>query len=565
MQSKKYDFNANNSDIQNIPIDFMKNNGIVDEPKKKSLWQGIKQIYFEYCANTSIHGVQYLGEKRPWKEKFFWLCVFFVSIYCCSNLIENIYVKWNETPVIVSFSEKSTPVWSIPFPAVTVCSETKRVLKTDGLNFGEMLQMLHSSVQDKNVFKPNLNSSEELHEFLTLLQICSTGTIDEGIPRIAAEPIDYLKVLQKMLPSFERYFFYCKWFSHIGECDELFSQTLTEEGICFTFNGLKNSDLYRENTYQYQLMKYQNSTKFRYTLNNNLSWSLEGGYAGDSSVRTYPARVLGAGTKAGLFVALQSFKQEVDYACRGPIQGFKVLLHSPDDVPLVSKQFVRIPMSKEVSIAVKPNMITTSAGISEYHPHRRQCFLNCERYLKYFKIYTQNNCELECLTNFTFAKCGCVKFSMPRTMDMPVCGEDKIHCYAKAEDDLLFKEFSEGLKNTDFNYRGETECNCLPACTSLAYNTEISQANFDLEDMLRASGEMDFFDEYPGSQMTRLAVYFKENQFITSKRSELYGVTDFLANCGGIFGLFMGFSILSMVEMMYHFSLRLWSNMTRQL
>lgn len=138
MQSKKYDLNANSNylndigDTQNIPLDCM-NNGIIEEPKKKSLWQGIKQIYFEYCANTSIHGVQYLGEKRPWKEKFFWLCVFFVSIYCCSNLIENIYVKWNETPVIVSFSEKSTPVWSIPFPAVTICSETKRSLKTEGI------------------------------------------------------------------------------------------------------------------------------------------------------------------------------------------------------------------------------------------------------------------------------------------------------------------------------------------------------------------------------------------------------------------------------------------------
>lgn len=132
MHSKKYDLNANNKfTAHNIPLEGL-NNKILNKPKKISLWQGIKQIYFEYCSNTSIHGVQYLGEERPWKEKFFWVCVFFVSIYCCSNLIENIYIKWNETPVIVSFSEKSTPVWSIPFPAITICSETKRVLKTEG-------------------------------------------------------------------------------------------------------------------------------------------------------------------------------------------------------------------------------------------------------------------------------------------------------------------------------------------------------------------------------------------------------------------------------------------------
>lgn len=425
-----------------------------------------------------------------------------------------------------------------------------------------MLNMLKSSVQNNYPFDPNLNTTKELHEFLTLLHICRTETIG-GVPRIVSKPIDYFKVLNKMLPSFERHFFFCKWFSHFGECDQLFTKSLTEEGICFTFNGLNSSDLYRENTYQYLKTGLESTAKHSITLNRTLSWSLENGYAQDSSIRTYPARVLGAGTRAGLFVALQSFKQEVDYACRGPIQGFKVLLHSPDDIPVVSKQFVRIPMNKEVSIAVKPNMITTSAGISEYHPHRRQCFLNSERHLKFFKIYTQNNCELECLTNFTYSKCGCVKFSMPRTLDMTVCSEDKIQCYSQAEDDLLFKEFSEGLKNTDFNYRGETECNCMPACTSLVYNTEISQANFDLEEMIKAEGDTEFFEEFPGSQMTRLAIYFKENQFITSKRSELYGITDFLANCGGIFGLFMGFSILSIFEMIYYFSLRLWSNVTR--
>lgn len=51
-------------------------------------------------------------------------------------------------------------------------------------------------------------------------------------------------------------------------------------------------------------------------------------------------------------------------------------------------------------------------------------------------------------------------------------------------------------------------------------------------------------------------VFFKEAQFITSRRSELYGQTDFLANCGGLLGLFMGFSILSLVEILYFLTLR---------
>lgn len=43
---------------------------------------------------------------------------------------------------------------------------------------------------------------------------------------------------------------------------------------------------------------------------------------------------------------------------------------------------------------------------------------------------------------------------------------------------------------------------------------------------------------------------------LTLKRSEFYGVAAFIANCGGFLGLFMGFSILSLVEILYYSTIR---------
>lgn len=40
-------------------------------------------------------------------------------------------------------------------------------------------------------------------------------------------------------------------------------------------------------------------------------------------------------------------------------------------------------------------------------------FFSTERQLRFFRTYTQYNCEAECLANFTQIQCGCVKFSMP--------------------------------------------------------------------------------------------------------------------------------------------------------
>lgn len=63
--------------------------------------------------------------------------------------------------------------------------------------------------------------------------------------------------------------------------------------------------------------------------------------------------------------------------------------------------------------------------------------------------------------------------------------------------------------------------------------------------------------------MARVTIFFKEQQFITSERNELYGSTDFLANCGGLLGLFMGFSFLSLLEIFYFLTIRLWFNLKK--
>jgi acid-sensing ion channel, other len=138
-------------------------------------------------------------------------------------------------------------------------------------------------------------------------------------------------------------------------------------------------------------------------LQHNLSsrdWSLENGYNSNNE-DLYPYRVLGSGARAGFNIVLKLTEPDLDYMCRGPVQGFKILLHTPGEIPRVSTQYFRVPLQQEVVVSVKPNMMTTSEGLAGYAPERRQCFFNNERKLKFFKVYTQNNCELECLADFT--------------------------------------------------------------------------------------------------------------------------------------------------------------------
>lgn len=300
---------------------------------------------------------------------------------------------------------------------------------------------------------------------------------------------------------------------------------------------------------------------FVYITHNKTSpnWSLHGGYTTDD-IDTFPKRVLGPGARAGLNIVFKLYENDTDYICRGPVQGFKILLHTPGEIPRVSKQYFRIPLKQEVVVSIKPNMITTSAGLTDYAPERRQCFFNDEKFLKFFKVYTQSNCELECLANFTLRACDCVKFSMPRDNQTSICSQKQVQCYNKAEDDLMKAELTQSLKSgSGENKRGKTECNCLPSCTSINYDAEISQADYEFVEVFNAYGAD--LNEFPGLVLARLTIFFKEAQFITSKRSELYGLTDFLANCGGLLGLFMGVSILSLIEIIYYVTLRLACNL----
>lgn len=97
------------------------------------------------------------------------------------------------------------------------------------------------------------------------------------------------------------------------------------------------------------------------------------------------------------------------------------------------------------------------------------------------KTYTQQNCYLECIANFSLQVCGCVKFSMPRDDDTPICGVFNVLCYISVENTLWEDA---GSKDPAIN-----KCNCLPACSSISYDAEISQAKFELHRYLQALNE----------------------------------------------------------------------------
>ena len=64
-----------------------------------------------------------------------------------------------------------------------------------------------------------------------------------------------------------------------------------------------------------------------------------------------------------------------------------------------------------------------------------------------------------------------------------MCGVTKLDCTDKIEEKMINQTFLERLNHIDMT---DNSCNCLPACTSITYDLEISQAKFDYIKFFRA-------------------------------------------------------------------------------
>lgn len=165
---------------------------------------------------------------------------FLISFFGCLNLIHKIYEKWEDSPVIVSFAEKSTPVWQIPFPAVTICPETKAKMKYVNFTKG-----YHSVVMAQALNISNDLEYDELKNLEAVSQICDSHLF-AGIPlNSGLEVEEVVPLLKSITTSLNETTLFCKWRNQVGDCGQFFSEILTEEGFCYTFNVLNFDELFR--------------------------------------------------------------------------------------------------------------------------------------------------------------------------------------------------------------------------------------------------------------------------------------------------------------------------------
>jgi acid-sensing ion channel, other len=198
-----------------------------------------KSVFAEYAETTTIHGVCYVGDpNRLWIEKLFWVFVIIVSGYLCTVVILDSWKRWNDNQVIVSFDSKNLPVDEIPFPAVTICPEAKTNPK--------LYQMAVSpSMREFETFNETTADVTE-----ALMKVCDTGILLEWYHSGRYMSADHIiKLLKKVAPTFEHTFLACGFGGSevtFENCRNFFTEIITSDGVCYTFNMLNASEIFTE-------------------------------------------------------------------------------------------------------------------------------------------------------------------------------------------------------------------------------------------------------------------------------------------------------------------------------
>ncbi|XP_063916176.1 pickpocket protein 28-like [Zophobas morio] len=494
-------------------------------------------VHFIY--NSDVHGIRYLGEKRTTCEKIFWGWVVCLSLITCAILIVWVIIQFGlSSPIILSYNSNDidNAVLYNVFPSVTICPENKFVY--NAFTPEEIQNMLVNQTVPPG-------KSLTLAQYIVLL--CAEEKKDWNFGSTILHD-DFFELIDQIYQPLDEIFLTCDIFGTRHKCSELFFPTLTDVGICYTFNMRTREDFFTSEVYN-----HRNFYKSKPTM----GWTED-----DKPLRldTYPNRALLFGNHNGLRVVLKANKLQETFKCKSVYTGFKVIIHRPIDIPHPSKYYFLVPRNKFVTVVVDLHKIATHERVLKMPPSYRKCYRPYEKPLKYFTQYTNKNCYLECRTEMMLKRCNCTEFYMPRKKNTPICGADNIVCAKRSRDELRILESQASYQKKETTY-----CDCLPRCTSYLYLNSFTEGTWNWKDYYENQWYETFFNETGGfntttDELSLLTIYFKKPFFISVIRNEWGGIPELISNIGGFSSFFTGMSMVSGVELIYFFTIRLLCN-----
>ncbi|XP_025196558.1 pickpocket protein 28-like [Melanaphis sacchari] len=483
----------------------------------------------KFSTATSLHGVIYLGEpKRPYLERIFWICVISLVFLMCGYQIKQLYNNWMEGSIIIILNESirhfSVLNDDVPFPAITICSGLQ-LQNLDNLTI--VNQTFNREYEDSinlicDDYKPNLNTGQRFINSKTWDLLLNAHRV---FCKQHVISITWVR---------EKIYVPCQYFQPI----------YTIYGVCYSLNMIPFHQLL-DNGYNQVLSNLNHIKADIITNSKETAWNPEFGFNENAQTFNLPWKVIGDTVEDSIIMRFNLQNEKTGNHCPKTDKGMTLFLHSPVDVPANIKPTAYISVNNIAYITTTFTLVSISESISSWKPDIRHCYYQHERILKFFKIYTVNNCEIECRANNSLKMCGCVAFYHPRYVNTPICGSESYKCMLQYSNNG-YSIFD----NNVFNINTTNHCNCLDVCSELRFNHNVVYTHKNLTKNVK--------NPQKRNRLKSIVVMYYKRNLRNVQRTALIPVNELLGNIGGSLGLFLGASIISVFELIYFFVVRLY-------
>ncbi|NXL65709.1 ASIC1 protein, partial [Chordeiles acutipennis] len=208
--------------------------------------------------------------------------------------------------------------------------------------------------------------------------------------------------------------------------------------------------------------------------------------------------------------------------------GIKVQIHSQDEPPLID----------QLGFGVAPGFQTFVSCQEQRLIYLPSPWGDCKAAagdLEFYDTYSITACRIDCETRYLVENCNCRMVHMPG--DAPYCTPEQ---YKECADPAL-----------DFLVEKDNEyCVCEMPCNVTRYGKELSMVKIPSKASAKyLAKKYNKSEQYIGENILVLDIFFEALNYETIEQKKAYEVAGLLGDIGGQMGLFIGASILTVLEL----------------
>ncbi|XP_043362337.1 acid-sensing ion channel 1 isoform X2 [Dermochelys coriacea] len=209
--------------------------------------------------------------------------------------------------------------------------------------------------------------------------------------------------------------------------------------------------------------------------------------------------------------------------------GIKVQIHSQDEPPLID----------QLGFGVAPGFQTFVSCQEQRLIYLPPPWGNCQsitRDSEFYDTYSIAACRIDCETRYLVENCNCRMVHMRG--DAPYCTPEQYkECADPALDDFLLE------KDNDY-------CVCEMPCNVTRFGKELSMVKIPSKASAKyLAKKHNKSEQYIGENFLVLDIFFEALNYETIEQKKAYEVAGLLGDIGGQMGLFIGASILTVLEL----------------